>query len=51
MFGPGYSTGIGTQWQDGKVVCVWPDGWEGVKYEGTVEYKFAPWVIDHYKKK
>jgi branched-chain amino acid transport system substrate-binding protein len=51
VFGPDHSTGIGTQWQDGKVVCVWPDGWEGIKYEGTVEYKFAPWVVDHYKKK
>jgi branched-chain amino acid transport system substrate-binding protein len=51
VFGPGYATGIGTQWQDGKNVCVWPDGWEGIKYEGTVDYKFAPWVIDHYKKK
>ena len=51
VFGPGYSTGTGTQWQDGKNVCVWPDGWEGIKYEGTVEYKFPPWVVDHYKKK
>jgi branched-chain amino acid transport system substrate-binding protein len=51
VFGPGFSTGTGTQWQDGKNVCVWPDGWEGIKFEGTVEYKFAPWVIDHYKKK
>ncbi|MGO9122594.1 MAG: ABC transporter substrate-binding protein [Desulfomonilaceae bacterium] len=51
VFGPDYATGIGTQWQDGKSVCVWPDGWEGIKYEGTVEYKFAPWVLDHYKKR
>jgi branched-chain amino acid transport system substrate-binding protein len=51
VFGPGYSTGTGTQWQDGKNVCVWPDGWEGIKYEGTVEYKFSPLVIEHYKKK
>ncbi|MGO9120115.1 MAG: ABC transporter substrate-binding protein [Desulfomonilaceae bacterium] len=51
VFGPGYATGIGTQWQDGKNVCVWPDGWEGIKYEGAVEYKFAPVVVDHYKKK
>ena len=51
VFGPNYATGIGTQWQDGKMVCVWPDGWEGIKYEGTVDYKFAPWVAEHYKKK
>jgi len=51
VFGPGYSTGIGTQWQDGKNVCVWPNGWEGIQYAGTVEYKFTPVVVDHYKKK
>ncbi len=51
VFGPNYATGVGTQWQDGKIVGVWPNGWEGIKYEGTVDYKFAPWVVEHYKKK
>jgi len=50
-WGPKYVTALGTQWQDGKNVCVWPDGWEGVTYEGTVPFKLAPWVVEHYKKK
>ena len=50
-FGPQYVTSVGTQWQDGKMVCVWPLNWEGVTYEGTVPYKLPPWVIEHWKKK
>jgi len=50
-WGPGYITAIGTQWQDGKKVCVWPYKWEGVTYEGTVPYKLAPWVVEHFTKK
>ncbi|MHC4478406.1 MAG: ABC transporter substrate-binding protein, partial [Planctomycetota bacterium] len=48
-WGPGYITGLGTQWQDGKNVAVWPVNWEGVTYEGAVPYKLPPWVIEHYK--
>ena len=54
MWGPGYSTGIGTQWQDGELLCVWPpvDGsWNGLVYEGTVPYKLPPWVIDYWEAK
>ena len=51
MFGPGYATSLGTQWQDGKNVCVWPNGWEGVTYEGTVAYKLPPVMVEHFKKK
>ncbi|MBI4961773.1 MAG: ABC transporter substrate-binding protein [Desulfomonile tiedjei] len=50
-WGPGFVTAIGTQWQDGKNLCVWPNGWQGVKYEGTVEYKVPPVMVEHYKKK
>ncbi|MGQ9858325.1 MAG: ABC transporter substrate-binding protein [Thermodesulfobacteriota bacterium] len=50
-WGPGFVTAIGTQWQDGENKCVWPDGWQGITYEGSVPYKIPPWVIDHYKKK
>lgn len=50
-WGPGFVTAIGTQWQDGENKCVWPDGWQGITYEGSVPYKLPPWVIDHYKKK
>jgi len=54
MWGADYVTGIGTQWQDGELLCVWPpvDGsWNGVVYEGTVPYKLPPWVIDYWKAK
>ena len=53
-WGPGYSTAIGTQWQDGELLCVWPpvDGsWNGIIYEGTVAYKLPPWVIDYWEAK
>ncbi len=50
-WGPGYVTAIGTQWQDGKIMCVWPYHWEKVFYEGTVPYKLPPWVIKAWKKK
>ncbi|MEW6348441.1 MAG: ABC transporter substrate-binding protein [Thermodesulfobacteriota bacterium] len=50
-WGPGYVTAVGTQWQDGKNVCIWPLDWQGVTYEGAVPYKLAPWVVEHYKKK
>ncbi len=50
VFGPGYSTGITTQWQDGKIRGWWPNGWEGVTYKGMVSFKLPPWMIEKYKK-
>jgi branched-chain amino acid transport system substrate-binding protein len=50
VFGPGYATGISIQWQDGKMKGWWPNGWEGVTYEGMVPYKLPPWMIEKYKK-
>jgi branched-chain amino acid transport system substrate-binding protein len=50
-WGAKYVTALGTQWQDGKNMCVWPNGWEGVTYEGTVPYKLPDWVVEYYKKK
>ena len=53
-WGPEYVTGLGTQWQDGELKCVWPSlggAWEGITYEGTVAYKLPPWVIAHWKAK
>jgi branched-chain amino acid transport system substrate-binding protein len=50
-WGPGYITSIGTEWQDGKKMCVWPYKWQGVTYEGTVPYKLAPWIVEHFSKK
>jgi branched-chain amino acid transport system substrate-binding protein len=50
VFGPGYSTGLTFQWQDGKMKGWWPNGWEGVTYKGMVPYKIPPWMIQKYKK-
>ena len=55
-WGPGYATGLGIQWQDGKMVGVWPYKWKltpnapEVTYKGIVPYKIPPWVIEKYKK-
>ncbi len=50
VFGPGYSTGMTLQWQDGKMRGWWPNNWEGVKYKGVVPYKLPPWMVEKYKK-
>ena len=55
-WGPGYLTSLGVQWQDGKLVAVWPNRWKAAKgipeitYKGVVPYKIPPWVIKEYKK-
>lgn len=49
-WGPGYITSVGTQWQNGKNMVVWPLNWEGITYEGAVPYQLPPWVVTHYKK-
>jgi len=49
-WGPGFTTAVGTQWQNGENKCVWPLNWEGITYEGAVPYIIPPWVVDHYKK-
>jgi branched-chain amino acid transport system substrate-binding protein len=55
-WGPGYLTSLGVQWQDGKLVGVWPNKWKASKeapeitYKGIVPYKIPPWVIKAYKK-
>ncbi len=52
MYGPGYATGIATQWQDGEMKAVWPmmgvGDWEGVTYEGIVMWKIPAAVIKKY---
>ncbi len=48
-WGPGYVTALGCQWQDGELKGVWPpaDGsWNGVAYEGIVDYQLPPWVVE-----
>jgi branched-chain amino acid transport system substrate-binding protein len=55
-WGPGYLTSLGVQWQDGKLVAVWPNKWKASKdapeitYKGVVPYQIPPWVIKYYKK-
>jgi branched-chain amino acid transport system substrate-binding protein len=55
-FGPGFLTGLATQWQDGKLVGVWPNKWKmtpespEVTYKGMVPIKIPPWMIEKYKK-
>jgi branched-chain amino acid transport system substrate-binding protein len=49
-FGPGYSTGLATQWQDGKLKGVWPNNWVAAKGVPPVTYKgmspilIPPWI-------
>jgi len=56
VWGPGYLTGLGVQWQDGKMVGVWPNHWKAtpeapeITYKGIVPYKLPPWFIEKYKK-
>jgi branched-chain amino acid transport system substrate-binding protein len=54
-WGPGYLTSLGVQWQDGKLMGVWPNQWKAspkapaVTYKGIVPYKIPPWMIEKYK--
>jgi len=51
-YGPGYVTGLATQWQDEEMKCIWPQlgtgDWEGIKYEGTVMWQIPDRVIAKY---
>lgn len=51
-YGPGYVTGIATQWQNGEMKAVWPNlgvgVWEGVTYEGIVMWSIPDSVIKKY---
>ena len=65
-YGPGYTTSMGIQWQDGKQVAVWPHFkwvspyWEysveppakpnKLSYKGLQPYVIPPWVVAAYKK-
>lgn len=43
-FAPGYLTGLGTQWQNGKQVAFWPNGWQGVTYPGIKPFLIPPYM-------
>ena len=55
-WGPGFLTGLATQWQDEKIAGVWPNKWKAtpeapeVTYKGMVPIKIPPWMIEKYKK-
>jgi hypothetical protein len=55
-YGPGASTGLANQWQDGQLVGVWPNGayttdpaWKEVNYPGIVKWKIPPVLVDKLK--
>jgi len=59
IYGPHDSNLFGTQWQDGELVVVWPDGhsiavekgWEGIRHKGTKDLKLPPWMVKYWKDK
>ncbi|MBM3174760.1 MAG: ABC transporter substrate-binding protein [Chloroflexi bacterium] len=59
VYGPGRLTGLGSQWIDGKTICVWPKKEFGAvddygdwrfEYPGTVPFVIAPEVLAKFKK-
>jgi branched-chain amino acid transport system substrate-binding protein len=59
VYGPGRLTGVGTQWIDGELKCVWPKKEYGtvddygdwkIEYPGTIPFKIAPEVLAKFKK-
>jgi branched-chain amino acid transport system substrate-binding protein len=59
IYGPKYTTLVGIQWQNEKCLAVWPTGrpvlgdktWEGLRYDGTVDYVLPPQMIKYWKGK
>lgn len=58
VYGPGRLTGVGTQWIDGELKCVWPKKEYGsvddygdwkFEYPGTVPFVIAPEVLAKFK--
>jgi branched-chain amino acid transport system substrate-binding protein len=50
VYGPGFVTGVATQWQDGEMKCIWPWDWNDITYEGTVQWQIPDRVIKEYAK-
>jgi branched-chain amino acid transport system substrate-binding protein len=59
VYGPDRVTGVGTQWIDGELKCVWPKKEYGsvddygdwkFEYPGTIPFVIAPEVLAKYKK-
>jgi branched-chain amino acid transport system substrate-binding protein len=54
VWGPGFVTSIGTQWQNGHNKCIWPYKWpfapgKTLTYKGCVPYMIPPWVVKYWK--
>ncbi len=58
IWGPGYVTALGIQWQDGELVCTWPYEWQPdpenapdlvVHYDGVVPYQIPPHVLEQWR--
>jgi branched-chain amino acid transport system substrate-binding protein len=49
-YGPGYVTGIATQWQNGEMKAVWPLNWNNITYPGTVQWQIPDRVLKAFKK-
>jgi len=66
MYGEGYRSMVSFQWRDGKQLIYFPAAaklnkviyakspasrfMEKLKFEGTVEYKLPPWMVEYWKK-
>jgi ABC-type branched-subunit amino acid transport system substrate-binding protein len=59
IWAPYHYVMVGVQWQDKKLVTVWPDGqpflgdkrWKGVRFQGTKDFKLPPWMVEYWKAK
>ena len=58
IWGPGYVTAVGIQWQDGELLAAWPREWKPdpqnapnlvVGFEGVVPYKIPPHVLEQWR--
>jgi branched-chain amino acid transport system substrate-binding protein len=58
IWGPGYITAVGIQWQDGELLGAWPLAWKPdpqnapnlvVGFEGIVPYKIPPHVLKQWR--
>jgi branched-chain amino acid transport system substrate-binding protein len=58
IWGPGYVTAVGIQWQDGEILAAWPNEWQPdpdnapdlvVHYDGIVPYQIPPHVLEQWR--
>lgn len=57
IWGPGYVTALGIQWQEGELVATWPYEWQPdpenpdliIHYEGVVPYQIPPHVLEQWR--